>query len=267
MEHSLDSDEFHFPGNSAFNVHEWTSEKVFGGPDVDLYFPGLTKFMFIELVVAGLMLLLMFVVGWNLRRNGYAKGWLANLIEAMMGYVRDNIARVTIGHDADKHVPYLWSLFFFILGMNLFGMIPWMGSPTGALGCTFGLAACTFIYIHTSGIIAKGPVGYVAGIVPKVPWPVYFILGPVEAIGHTVKPIMLAFRLFVNMMAGHTVLFVILGFIEMTGASLMNLLVTPASVLGTVAISLLELFVAFLQAYIFTFLSSLFIGDAVSHHH
>jgi F-type H+-transporting ATPase subunit a len=100
-----------------------------------------------------------------------------------------------------------------------------------------------------------------------VPLALYPLMFVIELVGHVIKPTILAVRLFVNMLAGHTVLYVILGFIAVIGPGFLYFVVTPASVLGVVLLSMLELFVAFLQAYVFTFLTAIFIGAAVHPHH
>lgn len=259
--HSMDNDAFHFPGNVHFDVHAWTSQHVFDGRF------GLTKFMVMELAAALICLFTFTWLAWNVRRYGYARGRLANLLETMLVFVRDQIAVPAIGHhDAHHFLPYLWTLFFFILTNNLLGMLPWMGSATAALGCTAALALCSFITIHGGGVVSLGPGGYAKAFVPSVPLALYPLMFVVELMGHAIKPAILAFRLFINMLAGHTVLFVILSFIAMAQGSI-YFVVAPVTVLGVVVLSMLELFVAFLQAYVFTFLSALFIGAAVHPHH
>lgn len=251
--HSLDSDWFHFPGDTAINVYEAL---------------GLSKFMVLELLGGGLCLAAFIPLARSIQKHGYAKGRLANLGEAMLFFVRDRIAVPAIGeHDAQRFVPYLWSLFFFILFNNLLGMLPWLGSATGALGCTGALALCSFLTIHGSGVAKLGAGGYAKAFVPHVPLVLYPFMFCIELLGHSIRPAILAFRLFINMVAGHTVLHVLLGFIALVGPGILFWVVTGASVTGVVLLSFLELFVAFLQAYIFTFLSALFIGAAVHPQH
>jgi F-type H+-transporting ATPase subunit a len=147
-------------------------------------------------------------------------------------------------------------------------MIPLLGAATGALGTTVALAICSAFTIHGSGVAKMGPIDYVKSIPPSAPWPIkWLIIFPIELLGHVIKPTILAFRLFINMLAGHTVLFVILAFIWMVGPTIHYFLVAPLSVLGQTMLSCLELFVAFLQAYVFTYLTALFIGSAVHPHH
>jgi F-type H+-transporting ATPase subunit a len=170
-------------------------------------------------------------------------------------------------------VPFLWTIFFFVLALNLFGMIPWMGSPTGSLAVTSTLALITFFVVIGAGMQKLGTFGMIKSLVPHMdlPFPIKIFLVPfifcIELFGLLVKHGVLAVRLLANMMAGHVVLAVILAFIAAGAQSIaVSLIVTPASVLGATALSMLELFVAFLQAYIFTFLSALFIGMAVHPH-
>lgn len=236
----------------------------------------ITKFMVLEVIVALLCWAIFVPLARRAKRSLCPVGRFYNFFEAILVFIRDEIARPSIGgHHADHFVPYLWTAFMFILFSNLLGMIPFLGSPTGAIGCTGALALCTFLLGVGSGMKAMGPVGYLKSIVPHLDVPIVMkvVLVPmmflIELVGLLVKHVILSVRLFANMMAGHMVLAVILGFIvvEKVATSGLFYLVAPASVLGVVALSLLELFVAFLQAYIFTFLSALFIGMAVHPEH
>jgi F-type H+-transporting ATPase subunit a len=177
-------------------------------------------------------------------------------------------------HDADKFLPFLWTMFFFVLGCNLSGMLPWLGTPTGAMATTSALAILTLIVVIGAGMVQRGPLGFWIGQVPHMdipgPWPVgalmKFGIFLIEVLGLLIRHFVLAVRLLANMFAGHLVLGVILAFIAATAGQLIWWGVVPASLAGGVALSLLELFVAFLHAYIFTFLSALFIGMAVHEH-
>jgi F-type H+-transporting ATPase subunit a len=233
----------------------------------------ITKFMVMEAVAALLLVLVMAWVAARARRSRAPKGGLVNAIEAMVVFIRDEVARPAIGgHDADHFMPYLLTIFFFIVTCNLLGLVPWAGSATGALATTGALAMLTFATVLFSGMAKLGPVGFWVGQVPHMdlPLPLAILLKPmifaIEVLGLCIKHFILAMRLLANMMAGHLVLAVILAFIAASATSMAWYAVTPASVLGAVALSLLELFVAFLQAYIFTFLSALFIGMAVHPH-
>ena len=235
----------------------------------------LTKFMVLETIVAIVLVIVFTRLAARLKNGAAPKGSLTNLLEAMVVFIRDDVARPAIGrHDADRFLPYLLTVFFFILTCNLFGLLPWAGSATGALATTGMMAFLTFATVIFSGMFKLGPVKFWVSQVPHMdlpmPWPIAFVLRlgifAIEVLGLCIKHFILAMRLLANMMAGHLVLAVILAFIAASATGLVWYAVTPASVLGVVALSLLELFVAFLQAYIFTFLSALFIGMALHPH-
>jgi F-type H+-transporting ATPase subunit a len=192
-------------------------------------------------------------------------------------------------HPADRFVPLLWTLFIFILFCNLLGLFPFMGSPTANIFMTGGLALCVFIIMHGVAVLRLGGWGYIKAMWPKIDLPYAegnvlltfplnvliflfknFICGMIfviELFSSVIKSGVLAIRLFANMFAGHMVLASLLLFIVAARDSPLWGVVTVTSVLGVIALSLLELFVAFLQAYIFTFLTALFIGMAVNPEH
>ncbi len=245
------------------------------GVEVDLpnlFGQQITRFMLMELVAAVLVAAVIIPLARHAARNPVSRGSFMNMFEAMVLFIRDRVARPAIGgHGADKFLPFLWTLFFFILFCNLLGMIPGGASPTGNINVTGVLALMTLGAVIYAGSREMGAVGFWVGIVPHldVPFvlkiPLWVLMFVIEVAGLLIRHVVLAVRLFANMMAGHIVLAVILGFILVAHGPIAYL-VTPASVLGVVTLSLLELFVAFLQAYIFTFLSALFIGTAVHPH-
>ena len=255
----------------------WSSPtgRVPYGVEIDLpnlFGQQITRFMLMELVAAVLVAAVIIPLARHAARNPVSRGWFMNLFESMVLFIRDKVARPAIGgHGADKFLPFLWTLFFFILFCNLLGMIPGGASPTGNINVTGVLALMTLGAVIIAGSREMGAVGFWLGIVPHldVPWwlkpPLWGLMFVIEVAGLLIRHVVLAVRLFANMMAGHIVLAVILGFILVVQGPIAYL-VTPASVLGVVTLSLLELFVAFLQAYIFTFLSALFIGTAVHPH-
>jgi F-type H+-transporting ATPase subunit a len=178
---------------------------------------------------------------------------------------------VEFGHPADKYLPFVWSVFFYILFCNLLGAFPFLGSPTADINVTGVLAVVTFAHVVFYGSQITGFSGFLKALVPtmELPKPIAILLLPmiwvIEALGLVIKHGVLAIRLFANIMAGHTVLGVFLGFIALANGPIWGL-VMPASILGQVGIGMLELFVAFLQAYVFALLSSLFISAAVNPH-
>jgi F-type H+-transporting ATPase subunit a len=240
----------------------------------------ITKFMVLELVVVVVLILIFVPIAARMTGGKRPRGKFWNFFEAMLVYLRDNVARPAIAHDphhyheADKFLPFLWTMFFFVLGCNLVGMLPWSGTPTGALATTSALAILTFFVVLVAGMSNLGPVKFWLNHVPPmdipgpkpVGWLMKFIIFCLEIMGLLIKHFVLAVRLLANMFAGHLVLAVILAFIAKTAGELIWYGVMPASILGGVALSLLELFVAFLQAYIFTFLSALFIGMGMHEH-
>jgi F-type H+-transporting ATPase subunit a len=208
-------------------------------------------------------LLLALLLGAVRRRSLVPRG-LYNFFELLVQFVRD-IAVSNIGkRDADRFVPYLCSAFFFILFMNLLGLVPWMATATANISVTVALALFTFLVTQYAAIRAQGIGGFLkhltGGVPPSLAW-LWPIMIPVEILGLFTKPFALTVRLFANMVAGH---FVILAFLGLIFA--ISVFVAPVSVALALAIFMLELFVAFVQAYIFTMLSALFIGSGLVHH-
>ena len=186
-------------------------------------------------------------------------GWRA-IFEVFIKYIRDEIARKSIGHEADRYLPYLLTCFFFIWTCNLFGLIPGMSTATSNIGVTATLAALAFFMIHLAGIRQYGFVKHVKNVMPGgLPLWLYPIMLPVEILGLFTKPFALCIRLFANMTAGHVV---IIGLISLIFI-LKSAWVAAVSVPFTLFIYVLELLVCFIQAYIFTTLVSTFIGMSV----
>lgn len=260
----------------------------------------ISKFMVLELVVALLMAVVFIRLAGKMRSGAAPKGKAWNLLEAMLLFVRNDIARPAIDshddhghveqahghghghaqqshkpptHDGDRFVPLLWTLFFFVLLSNLFGLVPWAGSTTGSFAVTLSLAGVTFATVLLSGTRKFGVLGFWLNQVPpmELPWfmaPLKFVIFVIEVVGMFIRHAILAVRLLANMVAGHLVLLGIMGLaFSLEGALNPNWgLTATISVVASAIFSLLELFVAFLQAYIFTFLSALFIGAAVHKH-
>ncbi len=235
----------------------------------------ITKFMVLETVIAILLCLFFILLAKRLKGGKSARGCWWNMLEVFLLFIRDEVARPCIGrHDGDRFVPFLWTMFLFVLSCNLMGMLPWMGSPTGTLAATGALALTTFLVVVGAGMAKLGFLGFWKAQVPhmELPGPIAVVLVPlifvIEIMGLLIKHCVLAVRLLANMMAGHVVLAVVLAFIGASYAAGTAIWsgVTLASVLGATALSMLELFVAFLQAYVFIFLSALFIGAAVHPH-
>ena len=160
----------------------------------------------------------------------------------------------------------------FVLGLNLLGMLPWLGSPTASFSVTLALAVVTFATVLVAGTMRFGVVGFWKNQVPHMGLPLALAISivpmvfAIEVLGLFIKHAVLGVRLLANMVAGHLVLLAIMGLAVAAAASATWRLTATISVVGSALFSLLELFVAFLQAYVFTFLSALFIGAAVHHH-
>jgi len=212
---------------------------------------------------ASLFLILMF---WLTFREKEGKRTpLKVALESVYLFIRDEISIPNLGPNHGVSMsPFLATIFLFILTCNLMGLIPLFSTATGNIGVTASLAIITFFMIQGMGIKKRGLLGYLRTLVPHgVPIFLYPILIPIEILGLFTKPFALAMRLFANMLAGHTVIYALLGLIIVLG----SLFISPVSIIFALFINLLELLVALLQAYIFTMLSAVFIGMAVIGEH
>ena len=231
----------------------------------------ITKHVLFMMIAAVLVALLLIMAGRDAAREHRAgaergpKG-AANVVEAFILFLRDEVALRNIGHGGERYVPYVVTVFFFILFCNLLGLLPWGASPTGNISVTAALAIMTFIVVEVAGMKALGFKGYMNTIfyvphgLPKPLVPVMLlIMTPVEFLGKLTKPFALAIRLYANMTAGHAVVLALTGLLVMAGLA-NTLFLAPAPILMAVAILILEVFVGFLQAYIFAMLSAVFIG-------
>lgn len=214
----------------------------------------ITKYTVYMWIAAALLLLLFLPMA---RRRGRVHKGLYNAFEAMIVYVRDEIVYANLGREEGRpYVPFIATLFFFILFMNLLGLVPYGGTPTGNLAVTGVLALFSMAAIEISGVVANGPVKYAKSLVPAgVPMYLAPIMIPIEIIGHFAKPFALTVRLFANMTAGHVVILSMLGLIFL----LEKWAIVPISIGFALFIFLLEILIAFIQAYIFAVLTAVFI--------
>jgi F-type H+-transporting ATPase subunit a len=346
----------HDPLDHVLDNKTWTFfDSLFGTP-VEKLLPTLpteglighdiqiTKYMIIELLAAGLVCAVFIPIARMTKDGRLPKGPFWNLFESFLAFVRNDIAKPSLDKDTDKYVPFLWTLFVFILFCNLLGLVPFFGSPTASIWMTLGLALFSLVAFHLLPIIKMGALKYVSSMWPtieimeypgkttpmqdllglvgikvdlqshghghghddhghghgdhghhddpshakeKAPstwytWPLWsaaYLFGLVislmifviELAGTFIKSGVLALRLFVNMFAGHVILASILVLIVTVGHSsgigVTWGITTVISVLAVTALSVLELFVAFMQAYVFTFLTALFLGMALNPSH
>ncbi len=223
-----------------------------------------TKAILMMWMAVSLLMLFVFT-GMKRDGNGVPKGALANVLESLVLFVRDQISIPNIGKDgASRYTPYLVSLFFVVMFTNWLGLVPGFFTGTGVLAVTAGLALLTFALTQIAGIRSAGLGGYLKHLTGGVPMFLWPIMVPVEIIGLFTKPFALLVRLFANMLAGHMVIFFLLSLIV-----ILHVGAAAISVPMAAAIYCLEIFVGILQAYLFTLLTALFIGQGVAmgHHH
>lgn len=265
-----------------------------------------SKYQLLVVLAALIVAALMIPLARKVATGQPVRGPLWNALEALLLFIRDEVVRPNIhsGHDhhpdthtdaeshkheadeafhdpkhylADKYLPLLWTLFLFILVCNLLGMIPFLGSPTASISVTAVLAGVVFVVITVSALIKLGPVGYVKSFIPnlkadnlpmQISLTVFIVplIAVIEFLGSILRAAILAIRLFANLFAGHVALAVILAFaVAANGA--VNWGGGVAAVLMGTALSALELFVAFLQAFVFTLLTSIFLGMQLNPEH
>jgi F-type H+-transporting ATPase subunit a len=214
------------------------------------------------MLIAGTLLLAVLLIARS-QSGPVARGW-ANLFEIFIVYVRDEIVRPNLGHSGDKYLSYFLTLFFFILFCNLLGLVPFGATATGNIAVTAGMALTTFFMINLSGVRELGVVHYLQTFIPPgLPFWLVPLMFVIEVLGLFTKSFALCIRLFANMIAGHIVILAFLGLIFIFH----SIYIAPISIAAAVGLGLLELFVAFLQAYVFTLLTAVFVGGAVNPQH
>lgn len=196
-----------------------------------------------------------------MRKRAVVPGRMQALAEMTYDFV-DDIVVENAGHRGEKYFPFIFTLFLFILFMNLCGMLPYSFTPTSHIVVTFGMAIVVFFGVTLIGLIAQGPVGFFKHFVPEgLPILIAPLVFLIELVSYLSRPFSLAIRLAANMTAGHTLMKVIAGF------------VLPLAIFGVAPMLFLvfmtgfEIFVAILQAYVFTLLSCIYLGEALADHH
>ena len=262
VHHIGNAHELELPFFGIVHLPQWEPIHV-GGLTIDL---SPTKHL-VYMLLAALIVAITFIFSARAVARAQAQGkpakGFAGAMEATALYIRQEVILPNVGHHGEGFVPYLLTLFFFILVMNLLGLVPWGATATGNIAVTAALALMAFITIEIAGMRALGAKGYLQTIfylppgLPTALKPIMLIImTPVEIIGKLSKPFALAVRLFANMTAGHVLVLALIGLTFLFQSYVVGI---GASVLAT-AIMLLELFVAFLQAFVFTLLTSVFIG-------
>jgi F-type H+-transporting ATPase subunit a len=242
------------PGVTIHLPHGW----MVGGIDM-----GISQHV-LMMLIAGALLLLIFASA-SRRKNGAPVSRLGHAMEALVIYMRDEVVLPNLGEkDTPKWLPFFLTMFFFFLTLNLISLIPGFSAATGNVNFTAAMATMIFIVYNLAGMIHNGPGHYVANIIPKgVPLFVLPIIGLIEFMGLFTKAIALCIRLFANMTAGHILILSLTGLIIVFKTAWVALGFLPM----TLFIYVIEVLVAFLQAYIFTLLSALFVGMAIHQEH
>jgi F-type H+-transporting ATPase subunit a len=275
MHHLVDSHEIEIGilgWQRTFHLPQWEPVHI-GSLTVDL---SPTKHV-VFMLLAAILLLVVFIAIGRVMRDKYvhrAPRGFPNAMEAMVLFFRDEVVRRNIGHGADAYTGFILTLFFFILTMNLLGLVPFGATATGNLAVTGALALTTFAVTEISGMRQLGFKGYMGTIFYAPPGIgglgkalMLLVMTPVELLGKLTKPFALMIRLFANMTAGHTLVLSLIGMIFVFAhLTVGKFAIAGASLSMVLAIMLLELFVAFLQAFIFAMLSAVFIG-LVRHAH
>jgi F-type H+-transporting ATPase subunit a len=245
----------------------------------------------VMLIAGSLVCLIMLIYAANRIATGKtntiddfrAQGFTANLVETVCVYLRNDVFRPVLAEKTDIYTPYLWTIFWLILVCNLMGLLPFAdvtsmlnwgheghgigGTATQSIWVTSGLALLTFVISNIAGLRADF-VGYFKHLTGGAPWPMWPIIIPIEILGIFIKPFSLAMRLFANMTGGHIVIAVLLSFVYMLVHNMGPFIGYPVSIipiLGSLFVYLLEVLVCFIQAFVFTFLTCLFIGQLVIH--
>ena len=220
----------------------------------------ITKNVFVVMLMCLLLFFLFTALSKSYRKGPIPSGF-GRLLEPLVLFIRDDIAIPNIGEKHyKKYMSYLLTVFFFIWFMNLAGMTPLGINVTGNIAVTFALALIT--YLITQFTANKNYWGHIFWM-PGVPVPMKIVLMPIELLGTIIKPFSLMIRLYANITAGHVVLMALIGLVYLAG----NVLASGAFYGLTLFLGLIELLVAFLQAYIFTMLTALYFGAAVEEHH
>lgn len=241
------------------HTHDSTVINLFG-LEFQGGFLGITNHVVFMWVAGALMVLFFGIAARDTRPN---PGRFRTMVEALIEFIKNELILPYMGEDGMWYFPFIATIFFFILFNNLLGLMPNGATSTGNLEMTAGLASISLLVIlFTAG--CHGVKGFFGAIVPSVPlfiWPMMLVI---EVFGLIAKAAALAIRLFANMTGGHVVLFAILSFVVVFPD---NPGVAFAAIAGTVGIYLLEIFVAFLQAFVFTFLTCVFVGEVLHPHH
>jgi len=235
----------------------------------------ITNVVVMLMVAAGLTFLFLFGAARALRPTG--EGRLANLAEALLGFVQENVSDAFLGQHASHWFPFVATVFFFILFGNLIGLVPipsYFHAATGNLNVTATMASVVFLIVQGVAIKSHGLKFYLSVLFPRSAPAIlrYTLMPPIELIGIIARPFSLAIRLFANMMAGHQIIIVLLtgeliGVTYLLHQGFFLKILAPAPLIGAIVMDGFEIFVAFIQAFIFALLTALYLGEALEGSH
>ncbi|NTU88901.1 MAG: F0F1 ATP synthase subunit A [Actinobacteria bacterium] len=250
-------------------LNELASGKLAG---TDAFY--VSQYTFWMVIAAALMLIVVFAA--KKRLAIVPEGRFVNGVEALVEFVRKDVGEGVVGHGAEKHLPFLLTVFFFIVINNLLGLIPGVKPGTGTMGVTVALALIVFVYFNYYGIKKQGVGHYIINIAPKgIMFPLNILIWCIELISLLLRVVTLSVRLFANMYAGHivlgtfallTTLFITPAIQQLSGAAVAGALPAIAWMLLLVIMYAMELLVAVIQAYVFTLLTAVYISLATSEH-
>jgi len=254
-----------------FEVHKLVDLPDFSIPGLGVIDMSITNSTVSMLIAATIVVLFLAV---TTAKAAVVPGRLQVIGEGIFGYI-GNLTSGIIGHEGRKFFPFVFTLFMFILPMNVLGLFLFFG-PTAQLAVTASLAAMTILLVIGVGVIRNGHNMYKLFVPAGVPWYMLILVTPIEIISFLLRPVTLALRLFGNMLGGHVALKVFAGFVVSLGAMAaaggLHLLGLPGAALSlgaVVALTALEFLVAFLQAFVFAVLACVYLNDVVNlgHHH
>jgi F-type H+-transporting ATPase subunit a len=257
LDHMKNSHVIEFPGGHI-ELPQFPPVHV-GGLTIDL---SISKHVFF-LLLAAIVLTIVAVVAARKNRNAAIPTGIGNLMEIFIVFIRDEVALPNMGVGGLRYLPYLLTTFFFIMFMNLTGLIPYGATSTSNISVTAGLSIIAFLMIQLTALRTNGVKQYLAHLTGGVHWTLWPIMIPVEILGLFTKPFALCMRLFANMNGGHIVLLALIGLILLFKSAV----IAPLPILFGAGVMMLELFVALLQAYIFVMLTSLFMGFGLQSEH
>lgn len=266
-----DQGQLHYYGNrgSMEQAGEYTmehhhivraSDKV-TPPDLDLSVTNMVAFQWLAMIILGIVF---FITSSKAKKAGNkAPKGIHNLLESVLVFIKEDIVEPNVtGKSANTLIPYFFILFLFILVMNLSGLIPGAHTATGNVAVTAGLSIIAFFVINIIALRESGIKAWFHHLLGGAPWWLFPLMIPIEIASLFIKPFSLTIRLFANMVAGHTVIFSLIGMLFL----FQTIFLSPVVVGFATFINLLEILVAFLQAYIFTVLTAIFVGLAIGEH-